>query len=148
MSVFTSLSEPAVRYIVEVLLYMHRRRAGSYAGKKGDGRNWEFHEIAFCLRSLGAYQSMLTDDQRPMAGQIDKASQGAAWRIGDNTETIFESSLANLTQDVSPVAIHFGKTRTQTWLLVSMPEPAPAGEPQKLPEAPKVPPPLKTAKAK
>jgi hypothetical protein len=96
----------------------------------------------------GAYQSTLTDDQRPIAGQIDKASQRAAWRIGDNTETIFESSLANLTQDVSPIAIHFGKTRTQIWLLVRMPEPAPAGEPQKLPEAPKAPPPLKTAKAK
>jgi hypothetical protein len=96
----------------------------------------------------GAYNSALTDDQRPIAGQVDKASQRVAWRIGDNTENVFVSSLANLTQDVSPVAIHFGKTRTQTWLLVRMPEPAPAGQPQKLPEAPKAPPPLKTAKAK
>ena len=45
------------------------------------------------------------------------------------------TSLANLTQDVSPLAIHFGTTRTQTWLLVRMPEPAPAGQPQKLPES-------------
>jgi hypothetical protein len=90
----------------------------------------------------GAYDSTLTDDQRPIAGQVEKASQRVAWRIGDNTETIFVTSLANLTQDVSPLAIHFGNTRTQTWLLVRMPEPAPAGEAQKLPTASKAPPPL------
>ena len=96
----------------------------------------------------GAYKSTITDDQRPVAGQVDKASQRVAWRIGENKETIFVTSLANLTQDVSPLAIHFGTTRTQTWLLVRMPEPAPAGQPQKLPEAPKAPPPLKSAKPK
>jgi hypothetical protein len=95
----------------------------------------------------GAYNSTLTDDQRPVAGQVDKASQRAAWRIGENKETIFVTSLANLTQDVSPLAVHFGTTRTQTWLLVRMPEPAPAGQEQKLPEAPESPPPL-TKKAK
>jgi hypothetical protein len=94
----------------------------------------------------GAYNSTITDDQRPIAGQVDKATQRVAWRIGENKETVFVTSLANLTQDVSPVAIHFGATRTQTWLLVRMPEPASAGEPQKLPEAPKAPPPLKAAK--
>jgi hypothetical protein len=90
----------------------------------------------------GAFQSTITNDTRPIAGQVDKASQRAAWRIGDNTETIFETTLGNLTQDVSPIAVHFGNSRTQTWLLVRMPEPAPAGQPQKLPEAPKSPPPL------
>jgi hypothetical protein len=96
----------------------------------------------------GAFQSTLTGDSRPVAGKVDKASQRAAWRIGDNGKAIYETTLANLTQDVSPLAIHFDATRTQTWLLVRMPEPAPAGQPQKLPEAPKAPPPLKTAKAK
>jgi hypothetical protein len=96
----------------------------------------------------GGYTSTISADQRPIAGQVDKASQRVAWRIGENKDTIFVTSLANLTQDVSPVALHFGKERTQTWLLVRMPEPAPAGQPQKLPEAPKAPPPLKTAKVK
>ena len=95
----------------------------------------------------GAYTSTITGDQRPIAGQVDKATQRVAWRIGDNTETIFETSLANLTQDVSPLAIHFGKAQTQIWLLVRMPEPAAADQPQKLPEAPKTPPPVGSAKA-
>lgn len=96
----------------------------------------------------GAYSSTLTADERPIAGQVDKASQRVAFRIGDNIETVFVTSLANLTLDVSPLAIHFGDTRTQTWMLVRMPEPAPPGQPQKLPTASKTPPPLKTAKAK
>jgi hypothetical protein len=95
----------------------------------------------------GAYTSTLTDDQRPIAGQVDKATQRVAWRIGANTETIFITSLANLTQDVSPVAIHFGEKRTQTWLLVRMPEPDPSGKPAALPEINSKPPPLKKAAA-
>jgi hypothetical protein len=94
----------------------------------------------------GAFQSTITNDARLVAGQLDKTSQRAIWRIGDNTETVFETTLGNLTQDVSPVAVHFGNSRTQTWLLVRMPEPAPAGQPQKLPEAPKSPPPLQSPK--
>jgi hypothetical protein len=94
----------------------------------------------------GAFQSTITNDTRPIAGKVEKNSQRAAWRIGDNTETIFETTLGNLTQDVSPIAVHFGNSRTQTWLLVRMPEPAPAGQQQKLPEAPKSPPPLESPK--
>jgi len=96
----------------------------------------------------GAYTSTITNDERPIAGQVDKATQRVAWRIGENKDTIFVTSLGNLTLDVSPVAIHFGTTRTQTWLLVRLPAPPSGNEPQKLPEAPKTPPPLKTAKAK
>jgi hypothetical protein len=95
----------------------------------------------------GAYKSTIADDQRPVVGQVQQATQRVAWRIGDNKQTIFISTLANLTQEVSPVAIHFGSGATQTWLLVRMPAPAPAGQPEKLPEPPKTPPPLKTAKA-
>lgn len=94
----------------------------------------------------GAFQSTLTNDTKQVAGKVDKASQRAAWRIGDNGKTIYETTLANLTQDVSPISIHFDAQRTQTWLLVKMPAPAPAGQAQKLPQAPKNPPPLKVAK--
>jgi hypothetical protein len=91
----------------------------------------------------GAFQGTIANDTRPVAGQVDKASQRAAWRVD---ETIFETTLGNLTQDVSPIAVHFGNSGTQTWLLVRMPEPAPAGQPQKLPAAPKSPPPLESPK--
>jgi hypothetical protein len=94
----------------------------------------------------GAFQSTLTNDSKQVAGKVDKASQRAAWRIGDNGKTIYETTLANLTQEVSPIAVHFDANRTQTWLMVRMPAPAPAGQKQKLPQAPKTPPPLKVTK--
>lgn len=96
----------------------------------------------------GGYNSTISDDQRPIAGQVDKQSQRVAWRIGENKETVFVTSVANLTKDVSPVAIHFGNKRTQTWLLVRMPEPAPAGKPAAIPEIDRTPPPLNTKAAK
>jgi len=82
----------------------------------------------------GAFTNVLTDDNKSVAGQVDKASQRVAWRLGDNTDTLFETSLGNLTSDVSPVAIHFGRAQSQTWLLVRMPEPAPEGKPAAIPE--------------
>jgi hypothetical protein len=85
-------------------------------------------------RISGAYESTITGDQRPIAGQVDKETQNVAWRIGDNIETVFATTLANLTLDVSTVAVHFGKDRVQNWLLVRMPEPPPAGAEPKAPE--------------
>jgi hypothetical protein len=93
----------------------------------------------------GAFQSTLSNDSKQVAGKVDKASQRVSWRIGDNGKTIYETTLANLTQEVSAVVVHFDTNRTQTWLLVRMPEPAPAGQEQKLPQAPKSPPPLKVS---
>jgi hypothetical protein len=96
----------------------------------------------------GAYSSTLTQDQRPIAGKVDKVTQQVAWRIGTTTNTIFVTGLANLTRDVSPVTIHFGPKSTQVWLLVRMPEPAPAGEPTALPEIDRTLPPAKTVTSK
>ena len=93
----------------------------------------------------GAYTSTLTEDQRPIAGQVDKKTQRVAFRIGASTDTIFVTSLANLTKDVAPIAIHFGSTRTQTWLLVRMPEPTESGQATAIPPIDHTPPPLTQA---
>ncbi|HSR36944.1 MAG TPA: hypothetical protein VLL73_07150 [Desulfurivibrionaceae bacterium] len=85
-------------------------------------------------RISGAFESTLTGDKKPVAGQVDKQTQNVAWRVGENTGTVFATSLANLTMDVSTVAVHFGKDSVQEWLLVRMPEPPPADAPPKAPE--------------
>ncbi len=95
----------------------------------------------------GAYQNTISKDAKPVSGEIDKKSQRAAWRIGDNHQTIFATSLANLTQDVSPVEIHFSDGRNLTWLLVRLPEPAAAGAPAEVPGLNRTMPPVKTASA-
>jgi hypothetical protein len=90
----------------------------------------------------GGYESVLTGDKKPIAGQIDKETQSVAWRLGENRDTVFATSLANLTQDVSTISIHFGKDRVQNWLLVRMPEPGAADQPVKAPELDRTVPPV------
>jgi hypothetical protein len=95
-----------------------------------------FFQISVSREGLisGGYESTITGDKKPIAGQVDKTTQNIAWRIGDNVETVFATTLANLTQDVSTVAVHFSKDRVQNWLLVRLPEPPPADQPPKAPE--------------
>ncbi len=102
--------------------------------KKGDPVMFFQLSVSRDGKISGGYESVLTGDRKPVAGQVDKQTQNLAWRIGDNTETVFASSLANLTLDVSTVAVHFGKDRVQEWLLVRMPEPPATGAPPQAPE--------------
>ncbi|MBL9124561.1 MAG: hypothetical protein JNG90_13080, partial [Planctomycetaceae bacterium] len=53
----------------------------------------------------------------------------AAWTVGDNKATVYETGIYNLTKDQTPVLIHFGKDRTQQWLLVRMKQPDSAQDP-------------------
>ena len=43
-------------------------------------------------------------------------------------DRVFETGIYNLTKDETPVLVHFGKERTQQWLLVRMQKPAAAGQ--------------------
>lgn len=78
----------------------------------------------------GTYQNTTTDQTLPVEGSVDKETQRAAWSIGDNRDTVMETGIYNLTQDETPVLIHFGNQQTQTWLMVRLEEP----ESEKTPE--------------
>ncbi|MEN6625804.1 MAG: mu-protocadherin-cell-suface protein [Candidatus Sumerlaeia bacterium] len=79
----------------------------------------------------GGFQNVMTGESKPVAGSVDKQSQRAAWRIGANKSMVVETGLFNLTEDVTPVSIHFGTT-TQTWLMVRLPAPEMPGAPTKV----------------
>ena len=74
-------------------------------------------------RISGAFTNILTDDAQMVHGSIDRTTQKVAWHVGDKTDTVYETGVANLTLDVAPVLIHFGTQNTQTWLLVRMSSP-------------------------
>jgi len=74
-------------------------------------------------RISGALTNILTDDAEMVRGSIDRATQKAAWHVGNKTNTVYETGVANLTLDVAPVLIHLGPQTTQTWLLVRMSSP-------------------------
>lgn len=71
----------------------------------------------------GGFQNVMTDENMPVSGSVDKKTQRAAWHMGDNKDTVIETGIYNLTQDVTPVLMHFGKEQTQTWMMVRLPAP-------------------------
>jgi hypothetical protein len=64
-------------------------------------------------------------------GAVDKEKQLAAWTVGDDKETVYETGLYNLTKDEAPALVHRGPDKTEQRLLVRMKEsdnPRPAGD--------------------
>jgi hypothetical protein len=73
----------------------------------------------------GTYYNTATDIGRPVRGQVDKKTQRAAWTFSDgkNADIIMETGLFNLTQDQTEALVHFGKDKTEKWLLVRLEQP-------------------------
>lgn len=71
----------------------------------------------------GAYKNVMTGDEEPIVGQLDKKSQRIAWHVGQATQTVYETGFSSLENDVASVFVHFGENSTQTWLLVRLPSP-------------------------
>ena len=76
----------------------------------------------------GNYYDALMDTSTEVYGSVDPKTQRAAWTIGDKKTTVFETGIYNLTKDQTPVLVHFGKDKTQQWLLVRVEKPRPQGE--------------------
>lgn len=83
----------------------------------------------------GTYFNTATDQALSIQGKVDRLSQRAAWTIGDNKNTVFDTGIYNLTENQTPVLVHFGTGTTQNWLLVRLDppkdsqKPAPASTP-------------------
>ena len=73
----------------------------------------------------GTYYNTTTDVARPVRGGVDQKTQLAAWTFSDgkNTDIIMETGLFNLTQDQTEALVHFGKEKTQQWLMVRLDQP-------------------------
>ena len=73
----------------------------------------------------GTFYNDTTDAGRPLEGTVDRATQLAAWKFSDgkNTDIVMETGIENLTKDESTALVHFGPTKTQTWLMVRLPAP-------------------------
>jgi hypothetical protein len=71
----------------------------------------------------GNYTDTATGQNQVVQGSVDKKTQRVAFTVGDNTENIIETGLYNLTKDEAPCLLHFGKDRTEQWLLVRLNNP-------------------------
>ncbi|MFN0018569.1 MAG: protocadherin [Pirellulaceae bacterium] len=68
----------------------------------------------------GNYTDIVTNKTQVVKGSVDKETQRGAFTVGDNTTNILETGLYNLTKDEAPALLHFGRDRTEQWLLVRL----------------------------
>ena len=71
----------------------------------------------------GNYTDMTTQQTQQIHGSVDKKTQQVAFTVGDNTTTVLETGLYNLTKNEAPCVIHIGKDHTEQWLLVRLKKP-------------------------
>lgn len=77
----------------------------------------------------GNYTNTVADHTLPVHGSVDKQTQRAAWTIGDSPTNVIETGVYNLTKDQAPALVHFGKDRTEQWLLVRLKKDSAASSP-------------------
>jgi hypothetical protein len=56
-------------------------------------------------------------------GKVDPQTQRVAFTIGKDPNVVMETGLYNLTQQETPVLVHFGSSKTETYLFARLPEP-------------------------
>ena len=71
----------------------------------------------------GSMYNRETDKAYTVQGRVDKETQRTAFTIGDDADIVLETGLYNLTQQEAPVLVHFGPTKTATYVFVRLPEP-------------------------
>jgi hypothetical protein len=77
----------------------------------------------------GTYFNEKKKEARPLAGRVDERTQRATWRFADTKknedDTIFETSIYNLTKPSANVMVHFGPKASdaEIWQLVRLEQP-------------------------
>ena len=71
----------------------------------------------------GTMVNRTTNKTYAVQGRVDKETQRVAFTIGDNKDIVLETGIYNLTQAETPVLVHQGTERTETYVLVRLEEP-------------------------
>jgi hypothetical protein len=94
---------------------------GVFAMSRGDQKTSHM-AIQLAVDKQGTIRGNFTDTKTnqtlSVQGSVDKKTQRAAWTIGSKKEDVMETGLYNLTKDEVPAILHYGKDRTEQWLLV------------------------------
>jgi len=71
----------------------------------------------------GNFYNSVLDTTLPINGKVDKDTQRAAWTVGDKKDVVYEAGLKNLTQDQTPILVHFSSKKSEQMILVRLEEP-------------------------
>jgi hypothetical protein len=93
--------------------------------QEGQGDAVMFFQLSVDKKGVirGAYVNVVSGEELPVAGQVDRATQRAAWHIGDEKEKVFEAGIANLSEQQASCLVHVAPGEMQNWLLVRMESP-------------------------
>lgn len=68
----------------------------------------------------GNFTDTKTKKSQQIQGSVDKKTQRAAWTVGDDKNTVYDTGIYNLTKSEAPLLVHIGKKETQQWLMVRL----------------------------
>lgn len=71
----------------------------------------------------GNYYNLLTNETQPIKGAVDKKIMRACWTVGNDKNVVYDTGVANLLKEQSPILIHFNKDKTEQWSLVRLKNP-------------------------
>ena len=100
---------------------------GVFALVEGDETNSDdVFQLAVDRQGIirGNYHNVRTNQVESMSGAVDKATQRAAWTIGNDQTPVYEAGLANLTKDQTPILVHTADGQTRQVSLIRLPQPS------------------------
>src|SRR5262249_2105612 len=88
---------------------------GVFAMVQGDEKSsYNIFHLAINKKGIlrGNYYNALADPTEPIYGSVDPKTQRAAWTVGNKKEPVYETGIANLTQQQTAMLVHFSPDRT------------------------------------
>jgi len=100
------------------------------SGKKDTIEPTRFVQLAIDKKGFvaGTYFNRKTDEVFAVSGRVDKDTQRMAFKIDEKPDVVFETGLFNLTQDTTPVLVHFGPQETETFVFARLEKPKDDGQ--------------------
>jgi len=84
-----------------------------------------FFQLAVDKRGTlgGNYFEKSSDVVQPIRGSVDRQGHRAAWTVGDDLQTIYETGVYNLSREEAPMLVHFDAAQNEVWTLVRLQQP-------------------------
>lgn len=86
---------------------------------KGQPNAWAMLNLAVSKSGVvrGTYYDILSDQEQPVQGAVDKATQRVAFTIGAQGTIVFETLLPNLTSDDGSITLQYNDGTKSQWTL-------------------------------
>jgi hypothetical protein len=86
---------------------------------KGQPNAWAMLNLAVSKSGVvrGTYYDILSDEEQPVQGAVDKATQRVAFTIGAQGTIVFETLLPNLTSDSGSITLQYNDGTKSQWTL-------------------------------